>query len=880
MKFTSVSAKLNIAVGSISVASLVIGFFVLFSYAKQIETDVYINTQQELISEAKDKIASKMKIGITNAISIANDKRIRIALEKNQRQLAIDSLQDISKKMKQHTEFQNIKIHLHTKDNKSFLRNWKLDKYGDDLSSFRDSVVSVNKNYLPIKTFEIGRAGLLIRAITPIIESNELHIGSLEFIQGINSVVKFFDKKNQGFLLLMDENINEKIKTGKNFSFNKNKKFKQYIISQKFINEKFLTDAKTINMQQLIKDKYILSSEYLYTYTDVTNFRNQKLGIVLLAKPLSIVNTAIDGAENLIYMALLGILGMMIVISLVIIISLKNLVITPLKKFEQGLNDFFLFLQGKKEYTENLEIKTNDEFGHMATSLKENIAVSARLHEEINELNLNLEEKIEEKTRKVTTLLDNAGQGFLSFSCDLIIDDEYSKECIKLLGENLAGKYIPDILFSNNPTKQKFFQKTVLEACRIDSTLVQESILTLLPNEIILNKRALKLDYKILENEKLMLIITNITAQKKLEKKVKKEQEVLKMIVEIVSESETFYDTKKGYENFINTYENHINYSKTPLNNISEIYRVIHTFKGAFSQLYMGDIVKFLHSLESKLSLMLRENNHTNEQLLNILKSTDFSSNLNNELEIIRTILGDEFLDSQNYLKINCSDINQLQKKIHNVFREQRFNTSESKEIIKQVSNLSNQKLIHLLRPYANLAQQLASKLEKEIYEFEIIGDNKLIISEKYKPFVKSLIHIFRNCIDHGIEDQETRLINNKDEIGTISCNFSVDNDKIQIIISDDGAGIDKEKVLSKAITEEILTKDEAYKLNDDDIYALIFDARLSTKNTVSDISGRGIGMNAVSVEVDKIGGYIEIRSQKNIGTTFTFNLPKSEEEE
>ena len=879
MKFISLSSKINIAVAGTSLFSLLLGAFVLFSYANEIKLDVYKQVKQELIDEANDKIASKNRVGITNAISIANDARIKTALANNQRQSAIESLQNISRMMKKNTEFKNIKVHLHTKENKSFLRSWKIYKSGDDLSSFRTSVVSVNKNLQPLTTFEAGRAGLLLRAITPVVDTNKVHVGSLEFIQGINSVVKSFDKTKQGFLLLMDEKVYENIKTGKNFSFKKNAKFQNYLISQKYINKNFLNDAKTINMQELLKKGYLLSSKYLYTSMEVTNFQNKKVGIILLARPLSVVNTAIDGAENLIYLSLLGILGMTIVISLVIIMAIKKLVISPLKKFENGLADFFSFLQGKKDNVQHIDIDTNDEFGEMAKSLQDNIAVSAKLHEEINELNSSLEAKVLEKTKKVTTLLDNAGQGFLSFSCDLMIDNEYSKECDKLLGKDLAGKYIPDILFLNNPTKQKFFQKTILEACSIESTLVQESILTLLPNEIILNRRALQLNYKILESKKLMLIITNITAKKKLEKKVKKEQEVLKMIVEIIGESESFYDLKKEYENFIVNYRDYIHSTKTSLNNIGEIYRVIHTFKGTFSQFYMGEIVSLLHDLETKIATMIKNNEHTNQAILELLDETDFSTNFNKELEIIRTVLGDDFLNSDNMLKINCVEINKLQTKIHNVFEEQHIDSIESKEIIKQVSKLSSQKLSGLLRPYTSLVEQLSVRLQKEIYELEIIGDDEILVNEAYKPFVKSLIHIFRNSVDHGIEDQETRLLNNKDEVGTISCNFSADDDKIQIIISDDGVGIDKEKVLSKAIKENIVTQEESQKISDADIYELIFHQKLSTKDQVSEVSGRGIGLNAVKVEIDKLAGFIEINSQINMGTTFVFNLPKYQKE-
>ena len=877
MKFISLSTKLNIAVSAVSLVSIFIGFVVLFNYLQDIKTDVYTQTQNSLIQSANEKIAAKMRIGITNAISIANDARIKKALKTGKREEAIESLKDISATMKAYTNFHNIKIHLHTKENISFLRNWKIDKYGDDLSSFRDSVVAVNKTHKPITTFEAGRAGLLLRAIIPVTDSNNTYLGSLEFIQGINSIAKSFDEQKVGFLLLMKQKVQSSITKRDDFAFNKNQKFQDYIISQKYLNKDFLADAQHLDMMKLFQNGYLVSKNYFYTFIKIKDFQDKNLGIALLAKPLSLVNSAISGAKTLIYMALLGIFGMMLVIAIVLMGAIRKLVISPLLTFEKSLDDFFLFLQGKKDYTDPIKIDTNDEFGEMAKSLEENIAVSAKLHEEINELNTNLEEKVVEKTQKVTTLLDNAGQGFLSFSCDLIIDEEYSKECIKLLGDDLAGKYIPDILFSQNETKQKFFQKTIIEACRIDVPLVQKSILSLLPNEIILNRRALKLSYKILENKKLMLIITNITAQKKLEKKIKKEQEVLKMIVEIVSESDSFYDAVRDYGLFVKNYRDYVNSSKTSLHNISDIYRVVHTFKGTFSQLYMSDVVKYLHALESKISKML-QSEHTNESLLALLDAEDMQKSFTNELNIIKDVLGKEFLNAQNILKINYADINTLQKKISTVFKKEDLHSSESEEILEHISSLSNQKFINLLRPYTSLVHQLAPKLEKEIYEFDIIGDGEMMVGEEYKPFVKSLLHMFRNSVDHGIEDQETRLLHDKDEIGTISCSFTSDDDKIQIIISDDGSGIDKEKVLLKAIEKNIVTQEDADKLSDKEIYELIFHQNLSTKEEVSDISGRGVGMNAVWVEVEKLGGFIEINSKKGLGTTFFINLPKMKE--
>lgn len=872
MKFTSVSTKLNIAIIAISFVSLIFAFFIMFWYAQSISDDVYAKTRSNLIESANSKLESKIRVGITNAISISNDQRIKASLQTNNRELAIDSLKDISANMKKYTEFKNIKIHIHTKNNISFLRNWKLNKYGDDLSSFRDAVAYVNKTLEPVSAFEPGREGLLLRSIVPIIDNQGNHLGSLEFIQGLNSVAKEFDKSQIGYLVLMNNQVKNNIKTDKNFFFKEEQRFKNYTISQKFVNKDFLNDAKQLDMEQLLKNNFSLSSQYFYTFTPVVNFQNKNLGIVLLAEPLSVVNGTINKAKTLIYISLFVIFAMALSIIIIIILAVKLLITNPLKIFENALSDFFLFLQGKKDYTQNIEINTDDEFGVMAGKLKENIAVSARLHEEINDLNTNLEEKVDQKTTEVTTLLDNAGQGFLSFGCDLIIHEQYSKECIKLLGEHLYGKNIANLLF-NEEAKQKFFKNTILEACRIDSNIVQNSILSLLPNEIILNRRALQLKYKILQNKSLMLIITNITAKKKLEKKVQQEQDILKMIVEIIGESDSFYDTKREYEHFITTYKESVNKTKTSLNNINEIYRTIHTFKGAFSQFYMANIVKLLHSLESDLSTLIKNNEHTNEKLLATLESYDYETNLQHELSTIRNILGDEFLDAHNFVKIDCYNIKKIQNKIKTVFEKENVETIEAKEIITELSQLSNSKLITLLRPYSNLVQQLASRFEKEVYPMEIICDEDISIDERYKPFLKSLVHLFRNSMDHGIETPEMRVRKDKDEIGTISCSVLKNDDYLQIFISDDGAGINKSIVLQKAIEKEILTQEEAHTMSEKDVFKLIFHERFSTKEEISEISGRGVGMSAVKTEVEKLGGTIEITSTENQGTTFVINI-------
>ena len=517
------------------------------------------------------------------------------------------------------------------------------------------------------------------------------------------------------------------------------------------------------------------------------------------------------------------------------------------------------------DYTIHVKDKRDDEFQDLFDGFNNMIDITNENKQQLNE-----------RAQKILSLLNHAGQGFLSINKELIIDDEYSKECNNLLAKNLSGKNIAEILLQTKYDRD-FFKESIEEVFNQDDEMLQECILSLLPVEIIRNKKALKIEYKIMNNERIMLVVTNITAQKKLEKKIKQEQETLKMIVEIVSDSEMFFDTKNEYERFIDSLSTFVDKKKMALDNINNIYRIIHTYKGAFSQLYMQKVVNTLHLVESDLSVMIQENKASNEELCKLLNTNDFKASLEKELKTISGILGEEFLRESKYIKINNEYLNELQSKIITFMDHEDINDTKYKDLFEKILNLSKVKLITILRPYNNLVNQLAKRLEKEIYRFEIVGDGDIVITEEYKPFLKTLIHVFRNSIDHGIESPETRVENQKDERGMVECIFEQIDNNIQITIKDDGAGIDKELVIKKAIEENILTEKDLHAINEKEIFDLIFHNQFSTKDEISDISGRGVGMNAVKVELEKIGGFVLVESEINVGTTFIFTIPYQE---
>jgi len=147
---------------------------------------------------------------------------------------------------------------------------------------------------------------------------------------------------------------------------------------------------------------------------------------------------------------------------------------------------------------------------------------------------------------------------------------------------------------------------------------------------------------------------------------------------------------------------------------------------------------------------------------------------------------------------------------------------------------------------------------------------DKSIIEEINEPFV----HLIRNAIDHGIEPPQERIQKGKNRIGTVKLSASQEGNHIVISVEDDGRGMDKEKIKQKAIENGIITEQEANQLSENDIFNLIFLPGFSTAEKVSSISGRGVGMDVVKTNIEKLNGIINIKSQPGVGTKIIIKIP------
>lgn len=174
---------------------------------------------------------------------------------------------------------------------------------------------------------------------------------------------------------------------------------------------------------------------------------------------------------------------------------------------------------------------------------------------------------------------------------------------------------------------------------------------------------------------------------------------------------------------------------------------------------------------------------------------------------------------------------------------------------------------------FPKVARDVARSLDKDV-KLELIGEETEIDKNIVESLSDPLVHLVRNAIDHGIESPEKRDRAGKPRQGTVRLSAQHEGDHIQIVVRDDGAGMDPEVLRAKARDKGLITAEAAARLSHDECLQLIFLPGLSTKAQVSEISGRGVGMDVVMSRLKELNGHVTIQSAPGAGSTITIRLP------
>ena len=195
-------------------------------------------------------------------------------------------------------------------------------------------------------------------------------------------------------------------------------------------------------------------------------------------------------------------------------------------------------------------------------------------------------------------------------------------------------------------------------------------------------------------------------------------------------------------------------------------------------------------------------------------------------------------------------------------------NTRELQESVMRIRMLP---ISFSFNRYPRMIRDLSKQLDKKV-ELIMVGEQTELDKTVLEKIGDPLTHLVRNSMDHGIESPEERLQSGKPETGVITLKASHQGGNIVIEISDDGKGLDREKILEKAVEKGL--QEPGDTLTDEQVYQLIFSPGFSTADTVSDVSGRGVGMDVVRRNIQELGGSISIRSIQRTGSTITIRLP------
>ncbi|MBF0572684.1 MAG: hypothetical protein HQK69_02845, partial [Desulfamplus sp.] len=469
----------------------------------------------------------------------------------------------------------------------------------------------------------------------------------------------------------------------------------------------------------------------------------------------------------------------------------------------------------------------------------------------------------EAANRAKSEFLDNSGEGFLSFGPDMLIDPEYSHECESIFEQillsnkfsnnqcsdssdpnnrnNIKGLNVSDLLFENEDyAKKEGFEKTIELIFNETLDLKRELYISLLQTTYNIGDKHVKAKYQLIANEtKMMLVLTDITREKILEQHVENERKRLKFVITAVRETRDFFaivdelnqfkqitlphlftrikqsvGAISEHQNFINNINEHQDLINEML---YEMYRHIHTFKGLFAQQEFIYFPQFLHEMETQISKTIgkisTDSNFYFDQFFEEIEK--FVQNFQNEnvldedLLIIRAFLGDEFIERRGDVIISSELASEIESMATALIEKMGQNIdNETRNILEQVKHLRDVDIKSLLTPHVEGALRLAERLGKYINPFKVEGDFVGVHPDKFAPFIRSLVNVFRNAIDHGIEEPDERIELEKDEYATLECqvrkleSFDNNRDYVQITISDDGKGIDliaiKDKIVAK----------------------------------------------------------------------------------
>lgn len=501
---------------------------------------------------------------------------------------------------------------------------------------------------------------------------------------------------------------------------------------------------------------------------------------------------------------------------------------------------------------------------------------------ELQKYSENLESLVEQRTEElkqsnnfIKSIINSLDEGLFVIDANGKCSNTFTTACERLFEKSPKNRTFQDLLRYDRGGED---EETLLKWLDMiyDAKLDFESLAGLGPKGMDFKTedgqdRSLKFSYFPMYDDfddikNVTVVATDITVEKAALKNFQRKESEVDMILKILASRKNFINFLEASKHMIK--ELHQELEKNVID-LEKVKMSLHTMKGSFGTFSVLPIHDYCHEFESDIASVQKEYSFRNEWVEFL---TPRVQRLQEEFDIFcgvaSKIVGFDVNKENTYQRISNERLESFADHIRS--------TGNLKLYSKFRYDFVYSRLSEHFRPYYDLTFELAGRLGKKMKPLKFTNTTIRIDEFQYRGFLASLIHIFRNIMDHSIEMPHDRLALKKDEEGLITIDPRIVERKglpyFRLSITDDGRGVDPKMIRERVKQKQLNIPHE--EMTDEEMLYVIFSSEFSSKDVITELSGRGVGLSAVKDEVSKLGGEIEIKTKLLVGTTYIFYLP------
>jgi two-component system chemotaxis sensor kinase CheA len=492
---------------------------------------------------------------------------------------------------------------------------------------------------------------------------------------------------------------------------------------------------------------------------------------------------------------------------------------------------------GAGDFEHPIEVTTHDELGELAVAFND---MTRSLRTTIAQL--------DGRNHDMRMVLDNVDQGLLTVDRAGAMSAERSAVVDTWFGPSAAGERFVDCLRRVDAPTADTFEMQWEEL--LEGTLPRALLLHQLPHQLKRGEKTYELAYTPITDAedaigRVLVVVSDVTARLAAQRAEAEQREIAAIFERILRDKLGALEFVSDAEGLV---QQLIGVTRPPL---TDTRRALHTLKGNASLYGMQRLSSLCHDIETRMAEVGADICPADRE---VLGATWRQTALR-----LATFLGDRngniVVDDDEYAHVMRSLLD----------------GSPRAEVVRRLRDWKMERVGDRLDRLAHQARDIARRLHKAALTVEIGGAGLRLPAQDWSPFWAALPHVLRNAVDHGIEGADERRAAGKTEEGCLRLTASRAGGALQIEVSDDGRGVDWDKVAAKAQAAGLPTA------RHEDLVAALFAEGVSTRDAATETSGRGVGLGAAKHACERLGGYVTVESIAGRGTAFRFHMPLPE---